>query len=624
MRTHPMRDRDTSISAYCRQLRLTALVVLWFGALLLVGLPARANDFDIRRVVADDETMTIYHDPVVTPQEVEMRVELDDGGCDVGEPTKNIRQAGDSFATMIVIDRGDPMAMGKWSKELLGGVGDYLRVELMAQRTVQDDYALLDSYGEPPPREQPLTNNQVAIERFLEDAPPPAAAGAAVYRRTLDGMKLIEATNKPLRAVMIISDGRDPNLYPGGVAEDTLLIEKSKQLGAPIFAVLVNREPRGKAHRAALQAAAKRLQSVCVRTGGAIVQEVRADDHLRSSLATALANFSRQVGSWQRTTCELCGDVEKGEVAVEMSAIEKDDDGDVVARSRKPYVANLSKIDDDLPSCEQCIEAKECKCDEDVKATCKDGKCKCEGDCKKDEDCDDGQVCKKGKCQDGPPWLLIGIGIGFLVFVVVTLLVIVQVALRVRANEARQREEEERRRRDDEAWKQREEDERRRREDEERQRQQEAQRQQMAAHAAAQAAVVAAAAPPAAPAPVLPPAVFRLHAKTSGYPDVALPDGATVIGGDAQEVQAAVAGLPPGTFGNPVVLSASTVSGKHAVVRVVQGAVTITDFGSTNGTFVNGVRIKANSIVELSAGDQIDLSKNVVYVLEPIAGSPVR
>jgi hypothetical protein len=214
---------------------------------------------------------------------------------------------------------------------------------------------------------------------------------------------------------------------------------------------------------------------------------------------------------------------------------------------------------------------------------------------------------------------LIGVGVGFLGFVLIALLVIVQVALRVRQNESRQREEEERRRRDDDAWKQREEDDRRRREEDDRRRQEEAQRQQMAA-AAAHAAAVAA----PAPVPALPPAAFRLHAKTAGYPDVALPDGATIIGGDAQEVQTALAGLPPGTFGYPVILSASTVSGKHAVVRVVQGAVTITDFGSTNGTFVNGVRIKANSIVELSAGDQVDLSKNVVYVLEPIARPAVR
>ncbi len=619
MRTHLMHDSDTNPWTAFGRLRLAGLFAFWLSALVLVVVPARANDFDIRRVVADDETLTIYHDPIVTPQAVEMRVVLDEGGCDVDEPTQNIRQAGDSFATMFVIDRGDPTAMGKWSKDLLGGVGDHLRVESMAQRLVPDDYALLDSYGEPPPREQPLTNNYVAIERFLEDAPPPAAAGAAVYRRTLDGMKLIEATNKPLRAVMIISDGRDPNLYPGGVAEDTLLIEKSKQLGAPIFAILVSREPRGREHRAALQAAAKRLQSVCVRTGGAIVQEVRADDRLRSSLATALTNFSRQIGSWQRTTCELCGGVERGEVTVEMSAVEKDDDGDVLARSRKPYAATLSKVDDDLPSCKQCSEARDCRCEGDGKATCKDGGCHCEGDCKKDEDCSDGQVCKKGKCRRGAPWLLIGIGVGFLVFVLVVLLVIVQVALRVRQNEARQREEEERRRRDDAAWKQREENDRRRREEEARQRESEAQRQQVAV-AAAQVAAVA----PAPPAPVLPPAAFRLHARTSGYPDIALPDGATVIGGDSQEVQTAVRGLPPGTFGSPVVLSASTVSGKHAVVRVIQGAVTITDFGSTNGTFVNGVRIKANSIVELSAGDQIELSKNVVFVLEPIAGSPVR
>ena len=598
---------------------LTVVLACVVGVVSSWATPALANDFDIRRVVADEERLTIYHDPIVSKDPVEMRVELDEGGCDVSKPTQNIRQAGDSFATLIVIDRGDPMALGKWSKELLGGTGDFLRVDLMAQRAVQDDYALLDSYGEPPPREHPLSHNLVSLERFLEDAPPPAQAGAAVYRRTLDGMRLIEATEKPLRAVMIISDGRDPNLYPGGVADDALLIEKSKQLGAPIFAVLVSRQPRGKEHRALLQAAAQRLQALCVRTGGAVVQEVRADDKLRSSLAAALTNFSRQIATWQRTECDLCGAVSKGQCIVQMRALEAGDDHDVVGRTRKPYITSLSKLDE-LDSCSQCSEDGDCTCKGDVQPRCKEEKCVCAGDCEEDEDCEDNQVCRKGKCKQKPPWLLLGLAGAFLFFVVIVLAVIANVVWRVRANEIRRRDDEERRRRDQEEYQRRESEEQKRRAEEDRRKQEEAQRQQLARQQAIAAQAQAAARVPAPAAPAVPPARFRLHSKSAGYPDVALPEGATVIGGDPQEVQAAVQGLPPGTSGYPVVLSASTISGKHAVVRVVRGGVSITDFGSTNGTFVNGVKIAPNGIVELSIGDTVDLSKQVSFVLEAIPG----
>jgi pSer/pThr/pTyr-binding forkhead associated (FHA) protein len=68
-----------------------------------------------------------------------------------------------------------------------------------------------------------------------------------------------------------------------------------------------------------------------------------------------------------------------------------------------------------------------------------------------------------------------------------------------------------------------------------------------------------------------------------------------------------------------MVLKAATISGRHAVIRVVRGAVTVTDLGSTNGTFVNGVKINPNSIVELRPGDELHLSRQVLFVLEAVA-----
>lgn len=576
---------------------------------------AHAADFEIRRVKREKEGLLIYHDPVMVPGELSMRVDLSRGGCDVEKPPVSVRQAGDSFATLIAIDRGDKRSLGKHSKDILGGVSDYLRVELMTQRVAQDEYALLDSYGTPPPREQPLTNNLPALQGFLENAPEPEAAGAAIYRRTLDALRLLEATAKPLRAVVIISDGADPNLYPGGVAEDTLLIERAKQLGSPIFAIVISRTPQGNAHRAALQAAATRLQSVAIRSGGGVVREIKADESLRPNLAQSLQSFAQAVGAWQRTECDLCGECATGDTAVELTALSKDE---VVARSRQPHTVQLTNVGD-FEDCKQCMQASDCDCPEGVKATCKDRECRCAGECKDDDDCKENETCEKGKCKAKfpIPWLVVGLVLAFLLFVVIVIVAVGGFLLRTRAEDRRRQEDEDRRRRDEERWKQREvEEEQKRREVEERRREAEAQREIAMAAQRAQLEASQRAQAQAAVAATAPPTPFRLHAQSAGYSDIPLPEGVTVIGADQQAVLEAVRHLPPGTSGNPVVLAAQTISGKHAVVRVLGSAVSVTDLGSTNGTYVNGVRLAAHAIVELKPGDRLDLSRQVGFVVE--------
>lgn len=57
-----------------------------------------------------------------------------------------------------------------------------------------------------------------------------------------------------------------------------------------------------------------------------------------------------------------------------------------------------------------------------------------------------------------------------------------------------------------------------------------------------------------------------------------------------------------------------TISRRHAELKVVPGGVEITDAGSSNGTFVNGVQIQQSIVVP---GDQITFGK-VVFRLEPM------
>ena len=54
---------------------------------------------------------------------------------------------------------------------------------------------------------------------------------------------------------------------------------------------------------------------------------------------------------------------------------------------------------------------------------------------------------------------------------------------------------------------------------------------------------------------------------------------------------------------NDLVIEHTTVSRKHAVLRYLNDRYTVTDLGSTNGTFVNGRRIKGS--VRIGPGDEI-------------------
>jgi len=57
------------------------------------------------------------------------------------------------------------------------------------------------------------------------------------------------------------------------------------------------------------------------------------------------------------------------------------------------------------------------------------------------------------------------------------------------------------------------------------------------------------------------------------------------------------------------------VSRRHAVLRISSAGVTIEDLGSSNGTFVNGVRLAANQPVPLHDGARLQFAADLVATL---------
>mmetsp|Transcript_13903 Transcript_13903/g.39360 ORF Transcript_13903/g.39360 Transcript_13903/m.39360 type:complete len:84 (-) Transcript_13903:349-600(-) len=54
-----------------------------------------------------------------------------------------------------------------------------------------------------------------------------------------------------------------------------------------------------------------------------------------------------------------------------------------------------------------------------------------------------------------------------------------------------------------------------------------------------------------------------------------------------------------------ILLRVATVSGRHALLKVGNRQVAITDLGSTNGTFIDGVQLEHMAATELPIGSEI-------------------
>lgn len=73
-----------------------------------------------------------------------------------------------------------------------------------------------------------------------------------------------------------------------------------------------------------------------------------------------------------------------------------------------------------------------------------------------------------------------------------------------------------------------------------------------------------------------------------------------------------------------VLLQDSRVSRKHAEVVLDNGRVSVTDLGSTNGTFVGGERLGEGVSVDLAEGDEVDFAGNVMTLSIPGAAHATK
>lgn len=124
-----------------------------------------------------------------------------------------------------------------------------------------------------------------------------------------------------------------------------------------------------------------------------------------------------------------------------------------------------------------------------------------------------------------------------------------------------------------------------------------------------------------APAPVYPPPPPYVPAPpTYTTPMAQVPTAAANWGlmdsaGRATRLPAGNGAMTVGRLGsNDMVLPDAAVSSNHARLNVDSGVLTVTDLGSTNGTFVNGQRLPVQSPAALRSGDRVKFAASEFVV----------
>ena len=597
----------------------TASSALWaVAAVVLVGtLAAPPNaamgaEFRIRKLTVEGAKLLIYHEAVAEDAGTDVSITVGGQVCrvDEGELGKPSR-GGDRLTTLIVIDRGgkETTGMGLYSRDIVGAVQQFVAGVL--EDSPEEKFAIKDAPGKlRVGKEQEATSDREILDTFLGEMGPPAGAGADIYGTTHGALRLLDATDTKLRAVIMISDGIDPMRKRGTANHVDDLIEAAKEKGVPTSAVHIDRSTGanvralGSEKRKRFQAASQRgrgmLTKVVDRTHGEI-RTVEVGPALQARVLAALTSIGSVYASLARTRCSMCGDHATARHAPVGMVYGRDP---YAARSRteppvtaylpatnfgscEPKVVADSGAAPDVPAaaCGADDECEDCK-------ECKDGSCTII-DCGQDTDCFDGCDCEAGICvkektlADHLPTILIIAGILGLIGVIYA----VMRRQRRREEEMRAASAESDRQTQEAAAKASE------RAAEEAIRA-ETERQRLERQITDQQGQMASL------AQQMNPVIYRLvSADGSGLVQLDVRSGDHVIGAAPE------CGL---------VLEGVTVSGEHAHLSVAEdGVAHITDLDSSNGTYVNDFQIQPNMPVEVRPGDVIAISRRVLVQIEP-------
>ena len=567
------------------KLRRGYLLPCLVSALLLTSALAQAADFRIRLLRQEGNKIFIYHDAARGAADGELAITLGPTPClpvagDVLKPGRG----GDSLTTLIVIDRGGTIksGMGQYSQPILNAVKAFLAN--VVGKGPGDKVAIADTSGrDSSPATLHPTDKIEEVNNFLANLTPPTGSGADIYGVANAGLAELDKSGSRLGAVIVISDGVDPAIERDDKAIDNhkLFIAGAAKRGVPVATIFVDRSAEKKNDNdTKLRNGRARLNELADQTNGEF-DSLAADGQLETRLKQSLDGLGKKFAMVARTACTLCGKLEAKVGAPVAINIKKD--GASITRSLSLPQPRIDIAGDDYRACDEPAAAS------GTDAVVVVGKA-----CKNDQDCDNASKCAEGHCthrktaKDLVPYiagglLLLALLFGFL------------------------------------AWRRSQ----RRQQTANAEREAGLQRQIADADAARQRAeqernsALALAGAPTGRDPALDqllnPDLIRLQSAPGSAEQAifSLKAGVFVIGaGNDADLR----------------LQTSTVSTHHAQLQVEKsGVVRILDLGSSNGTFVNQVRIAPRQPVELRVGDVLGLSSGVqlqVFAAESANSAP--
>ncbi len=390
--------------------RNIAMTVLVLGTLGLSPAPANAQKvFEIKSArTSGENNVIILHQTLGFEDGDNLSIQLGDHNC---SPVKNevrrkVRDVED-VAVLIVIDRGGKL--GDHSDSMADAVGGFVSDSLRLYP--KDQFAMHEVPGKGEPGELELTSDASKVSRFLREMPRPRKAGSDIYSSARNALRLMEDSDKALRAVIIVSDGIDPyrdrDLAQDKQSNAQKLIAAAKKRGLPISAIYIHRDSKKK-HKDGKST----LDSVTSATGGQF-QVARTDGNVTTAIRQALNRLGTKAATGQRTICSLCGPVDNNRLLPVVMLV-KNPDGKLLSESRRNRVTiQLEKSDygtcPDRTCDPECTDGQVCnngacedpKCDPECadNEVCNEGTCE---EAKCDPDCSEGDVCIKGTCEPDP------------------------------------------------------------------------------------------------------------------------------------------------------------------------------------------------------------------------------
>lgn len=549
-----------------------AAVMLAFCAL---ARPAAAEDsFRVRLARAQGRQVLIYHDTPKGAEDGEVQVHLGVVQCrPVQSESMRPLRGNDGLTTLIVIDRGGTKksGMGQHTDAIRDAVGGFLSA--VVGKNDRDRVAIADTSGrDREPSELSPTQSKSDVETFLGNLPDPSGSGADIYGTANRALSMFDREQTPLGAMILISDGIDPaaDRDPNAVDNHGTFIKEARRRGVPVAAIHIGRSGERKGDdEVRFRNGAAKMKDVADVTNGDF-HSVASGAELKDELRRRLDALGVDYANVARTICEPCGNVaETAQMDIDMRVVRGTT---TLARSNSSKKAVVEVRANEYGTCDGPRAA----ANGGAEGGDAGRACSVDPDCTKDSKCEGGTCVKRKTARDLLPYAA-----GGLLLLSVVLLAVgwqrKERKKRIAAESAAEtaRRDAERARADAESVRARAEEDAR-----------------MAASSPAPA--------PAVPTAATPTVGIRLQSGAGSVEpfDRVFGPGTYVFGG-APDCDA--------------VFTSPTVSGHHLQLAIDgSGRADLVDLGSSNGTFINRVRIGPRQAVELRPGDNLGVSSQVV------------